>query len=138
MTDHAISPAKLADLDRRMIACGIREQDLCERFIRSGGKGGQNVNKVASCVYLKHLPSGMEVKCQKERSQSLNRFFARRLLVERMEALALGKASAAEREREKIRRQKRKRSRRAKEKMLGQKRLQSLKKELRAPLKDHA
>ena len=65
---------------------GIREEDIAEKFIRSSGKGGQHVNKTSTCVWLKHLPTGIEVKCMEERSQSLNRLLARRELVERVEA----------------------------------------------------
>ena len=101
----AVSPEKTEALRRRMEALGVREEDLEERFVRSSGKGGQHVNKTSSCVQLLHRPSGIEVKCMGERSQSLNRFFARRLLLERIEearGLKTIKADAAER----IRRQK--------------------------------
>ena len=87
-------------------------------FILSSKKGGQKVNKTSSCVYLKHAPTGIEVKCQEERSQALNRFLARRILTDKIESLVLGRESEEEKRYEKIRRQKRKRSRRAKEKML--------------------
>lgn len=100
----------------------LREEDIDEKFIRSGGKGGQKVNKSSTCVYLKHRPTGIEVKCQKERSQALNRFLARRILTNKVEALRLGRLSEERKRIEKIRRQKRKRSRRAKEKMLKEKR----------------
>lgn len=111
---------------------GIRESDIVERFVRSGGHGGQNVNKVATCVYLKHLPTGLEVKCQKERYQAVNRFFARRLLVQKIEDQVLGRQSEKQQEIEKIRRQKRRRSRRAQEKMLEMKHLQAQRKRERA------
>ena len=110
---------------------GLRESDFVESFVRSGGAGGQNVNKVSSCVYLKHVPTGLEVKCQEERSQALNRFLAKRLLVEKIEAQVLGAQSRYQKQIEKIRRQKRKRSRRAKEKMLDAKKRHSEKKSLR-------
>lgn len=100
----------------------LREEDIDEKFIRSSGKGGQKVNKSSTCVYLKHRPTGIEVKCQKERSQALNRFLARRILTNKVEALRLGRLSEERKRIEKIRRQKRKRSRRAKEKMLKEKR----------------
>lgn len=112
----------------------IREPDIIERFVRSRGHGGQNVNKVATCVYLKHVPSGVEVKCQRERYQSLNRFLARRLLVEKIEQQVKGKESAEQQRIEKVRRQKRKRSRRAKEKVLELKHIQSRKKRERATM----
>ena len=88
-----LSPEKEKALQEKMERLGIRESDIVERFVRSGGPGGQNVNKVATCVYLKHLPSGIEVKCQKERHQAMNRFFARRLLVQKIENMMLGKES---------------------------------------------
>ncbi|MFH1259794.1 MAG: peptide chain release factor-like protein [Elusimicrobiota bacterium] len=126
---------KQKDLDERMQKLGIREADLIEKFIRSGGKGGQHLNKTSTCVYLKHLPSGIEVKCQREREQSLNRYLARRLLAEKIETLQLGRQSAEQQKIEKIRRQKRKRSKRAKEKVLQAKKIQSEKKEFRKSVK---
>jgi len=105
-----------------MDALGVRDGDLTEQFVRAQGKGGQNVNKVATCVVLRHAPSGIVVKCQQERSQALNRFLARRALLDRLEARERGVVAAAEAERARIRRQKRRRSRRAKEKMLADKR----------------
>lgn len=118
-------------LSAKMARLGVKEQDIVERFIRSSGPGGQNVNKTSTCVYLKHLPTGIEVKCQKERSQALNRFICRRLLVNKIEAAVLGKLSEERRRIAKIRRQKRKRSKRAKLKVLEAKRRQSEKKRLR-------
>lgn len=109
----------------------MRESDLSESFARSGGSGGQNMNKVSTCVWLKHGPTGLEVKCQATRFQGMNRFLAKRLLLDKIESLQKGEASARERAFEKIRRQKRKRSRRAKEKMLDAKRVHSDKKALR-------
>lgn len=114
-----------------MLELGLRESDFTESFTRSGGAGGQNVNKVSSCVWLKHLPTGLEVKCQKERSQALNRFLAKRLLLEKIETLTRGEASQKRQEIEKIRRQKRKRSRRAKNKMLEHKKQHAEKKSFR-------
>ena len=85
MIPFPVSEEKNRALQERMASLGIREEDIEERFIRSSGSGGQKVNKTSSCVYLKHLPTGIEVKCMKERSQSLNRFLARRELVSRVE-----------------------------------------------------
>jgi len=129
-----VSPEKAQALAARMTSLGIRAEDLDEEFVRSGGKGGQNVNKVATCVALRHRPSGLAVKCQASRSQGMNRFLARRLLCDKLEARIRGVASAAERERERIRRQKRRRSRRAKEKMLAGKHAQAEKKAARRPV----
>jgi len=127
-----VSPEKESALRARMEKLGIRDGDLVEKFTRSQGKGGQNVNKVETCVYLKHLPTGIEVKCQKERLQSINRFLARRILTDKIETLILGKESEAKQRIEKIRRQKRKRSKRAKEKMLANKHQRSRVKEGRS------
>jgi len=110
---------------------GVKESDITERFIRSSGRGGQNVNKVSTCVYLKHEPTGLEVKCGRERVQSLNRFIARKILLTKIENRLLGRLSEERKRIEKIRRQKRKRSKRAKEKMLADKRQVSKKKALR-------
>lgn len=114
-----------------MIALGIFEKDLEEHFIRSSGKGGQNVNKVSTCVWLKHVPSSVEVKCQKTRSQVDNRYLARVILCEKIEAKILGKQSEIERERHRIRKQKKRRTRRGKEKMLQEKKATSQKKQWR-------
>jgi len=105
-----------------MCRLGVREKDLEERFVRSSGRGGQKVNKTSSCVYLKHWPTGIEVKCQQERSQALNRFLARRRMVNKIETRLLGRLSEERKRIEKIKRQKRRRSKRAKEKMLKDKR----------------
>jgi len=112
---------KARELEDRLARLGIRPEDLEESFVHSGGKGGQNVNKVATCVVLVHRPTGIAVKCQRERSQGLNRLIARRMLADKIEEMRLGAASRRQQEAEKIRRQKRRRSRRAKNKMLRDK-----------------
>ena len=117
-----------------MARLDVREVDLDERFVRSGGHGGQNVNKVATCVVLRHPPSGITVKCQEARTQGMNRFLARRLLCERIEERRAGTASRAQQEAERIRRQKRRRSRRAKARMLADKRARGAVKQARRPV----
>ena len=99
-------------LEDRLAKLGVRPEDLDESFVHSGGKGGQNVNKVATCVVLVHRPTGIAVKCQRERTQGANRLVARRMLAEKIEERLLGAASKRQQEAEKVRRQKRRRSRR--------------------------
>ena len=131
---NIINTSKKEALLAKMQKYRVFEKDIREKFIRSKGKGGQNVNKVSTCVYLKHKPTGIEVKCRAERSQGLNRFLARRRLINKIEALILGKQSEERRRIERIRRQKRKRSKRAKEKILKLKRIRSDKKKLRSAM----
>lgn len=126
-----VSIGKEKALESKMASLGIREADLEEKFIRASKKGGQKVNKTSSCVYLKHKPTGIEVKCQVERSQALNRFLARRILARKIESLISGRRSEEQKRIEKIRRQKRKRSRRSKEKILKLKKMRSETKKLR-------
>lgn len=123
-----VSAKKEEALLEKMERLGIREEDIVEKFIRSSGHGGQKVNKTSTCVYLKHLPTEIEVKCQKERYQGLNRYYARKILADKIEAEIRGKESEKQQQIEKIRRQKRKRSKRAKMKMLEAKKKQSQKK----------
>jgi protein subunit release factor B len=127
-----VGPEKEKELGEKLENLGIYEKDLKESFIRSGGRGGQNVNKTATCVYLKHIPTGIEVKCSKARTQGLNRYYARQILYEKIEQLIKGRESEEQQRCAKIKRQKRKRSKRAKEKMLAQKKLQSKKKKERS------
>jgi protein subunit release factor B len=108
----SVSPDKLKALEEKMRAMGIREEDLVERFVRSRGHGGQKVNKTSTCVWLLHVPTGLEVKCMESRSQSLNRFLARRRLVEKIEERLLGPDSPAALERRRKRKQKDRRRRR--------------------------
>jgi len=133
MSRFPVTEEKWKGLAARLSALGIAEQDLTERFIRSTGPGGQNVNKVATCVLLTHLPSGISVRCQAGRSQGLNRFQARVRLADKIEEKERGAVQRIVAVREKIRRQKRKRSKRAKEKMLDEKRHHAKTKEARRP-----
>lgn len=123
-----VTPEKEKALRDRLDSLGIYEKDIRESFIRSQGRGGQKVNKTSSCVYLKHIPTDTEVKCQKTRSQGLNRYYARVLLFEKIERAVRGEESEEEKRIAKIRRQKRRKSKRAKDKMLRDKHIQSIKK----------
>jgi protein subunit release factor B len=135
MALNVVSPGKEKSLLERMQALGVREQDIEEQFVRSSGAGGQKVNKTSSCVVLHHRPTGIRVKCQQERSQALNRFLARRILLDKIEAKLRGADSAEQQQIAKIRRQKKRRSRRAKQKMLADKRHQGEKKSSRGAVR---
>ena len=132
MSSFPLPADKQAQLDSCMALLGVREADLKELFVRSGGHGGQNVNKTSTCVMLLHRPTGLQVKCQTTRQQGLNRFLARRLLLDKIEALQKSRVDAERSRIEKIRRQKRKRSRSAKERMLADKARRGEKKRFRA------
>ena len=126
-----VSQEKANQLARRMAGLGVTEADIDESFVRSGGHGGQNVNKTSTCVMLVHRPTGVQVKCQETRQQGLNRYIARRLLLDKIEEKRNGFIAVKRAEIERIRRQKRKRSKRAKDKMLAGKAHQSEKKDFR-------
>lgn len=117
MGETYISPEKLRSLEERMKALGLEEKDIEEKFIRSQGRGGQKVNKTSTCVYLKHAPTGIEVKCQKARTQAMNRFFARRLLAEKIDEMIHGRSAASAGRMDRIRKQKQKRIRRSRNKV---------------------
>ncbi len=131
MSPFPVSPEKENQLLQRMAALGIAESDLQEWFIRGGGPGGQKTNKTSSTVCLRHKPTGLEVRCAQERSQSLNRFLARRDLCDKLAAKLHGEKSKKAQEREKIRRQKRRRSRRQTAIMVDAKKKHGAKKALR-------
>lgn len=121
MTLALASPSKQQVLAEHMRQLGISDSDLVEKFVLGSGSGGQKVNKTSSCVYLRHVPSGIEVKCQQSRSRELNRFMARRELCDRLAERVKGVITKRQAEAEKIRRQKRRRSRRQKQRMLEDK-----------------
>jgi protein subunit release factor B len=131
MSTFEVSTDKETQLAQRMAALGVREADIEESFVRSGGHGGQNVNKTSTCVMLLHRPTGLQVKCQETRQQGLNRFLARKLLLDKIESIRKQRAATERARVEKIRRQKRPRSRSAKERMLATKSRHSAKKEFR-------
>jgi protein subunit release factor B len=136
MSSFPVNLQKEQQLAQRMAALGVREADIEETFVKSGGKGGQNVNKLATCVMILHRPTGLQVKCQTTRQQGLNRFIARRLLLDKIEKLKTGQVAAEEARVAKIRRQNRQRSRRAKERILAGKSHQSAKKAARRAIGD--
>lgn len=132
MGSFPVSESKAQALFQKMAQFGIQESDLTESFVRSVGPGGQNVNKVSTCVMLLHKPTGTVVKCQETRSQAMNRYFARVWLIQKIENQILGKRSETAKRIFKIKKQKRKRSKRAKEKMLAAKNLHGQKKKMRS------
>jgi peptide chain release factor len=127
----AVSKEKMEEIERLMRELGIDEKEIIEKFIMGSGKGGQKINKTSSCVYLKHLPTGIEVKCQMDRSRETNRYLARKMLCETFKERILKEVSQKQQMAEKIRRQKRTKSRKQKKKMVEEKRKQSAKKVLR-------
>ncbi|OGQ07023.1 MAG: peptide chain release factor 1 [Deltaproteobacteria bacterium RIFCSPLOWO2_12_FULL_40_28] len=132
MNDFPVSLKKREELQTRMNRLGLKEDNLVEKFIRGSGAGGQKINKTSVVVYLSHPASGINVRCQEGRSQALNRYFARRMLVEKLEEKLLGLKREKDRLKSKIRRQKKRRSRRAQEKILSDKKYSGFKKKLRS------
>jgi len=128
---NPITSDKLAALAQRMAELGIAEADLLEKFVRGSGAGGQKINKTSNCVFLKHLPTGVCIKCQMDRSREMNRFLARRELCEQLEAIREGKAVARTQAIEKMRRTNRPRSRNSKNRSVADKRNLSQKKSMR-------
>ncbi|TRZ96426.1 peptide chain release factor-like protein [bacterium] len=126
---------KVKALPKGISGLGIAESEIIEKFVKSRGPGGQNVNKTATCVYLKHIPTGIEVKCQRERSQVLNRYIARQLLFRKVRELSLSILNKEKQLKARLRRQQRPRSKKAKLLMLQEKRVRSQKKLSRRPLR---
>jgi len=117
MSKFGVSVEKEEELLKKMDQLGVKEADIDEKFIRSGGPGGQNVNKVATCVQLKHLPTGITVKIQKDRTQGVNRFLARRSLLSKIEESISGKPAKEQIKIQKIQKQKKRRKRKTKAKL---------------------
>jgi protein subunit release factor B len=117
MSNFGVSVEKEEELLKKMDQLGVKEADIDEKFIRSGGPGGQNVNKVATCVQLKHLPTGITVKIQKDRTQGVNRFLARRSLLSKIEERVSGKPAKEQIKIQKIQKQKKRRKRKTKAKL---------------------
>jgi len=117
MKNFGVSKEKQTALEREMRRLGIREEDIEETFTRSSGPGGQNVNKLATCVHLRHRPSGITVKVMRERSQALNRFLARRSLTEKIATQIHGEDSVGRKKAQKIIKQKKRRKRRTAKKL---------------------
>lgn len=117
MSKFGVSIEKEEALLKKMKDLGVEEADIDEKFIRSRGPGGQNVNKVATCVQLKHKPTGITVKIQDDRSQGVNRFLARRSLVSKIEASISDKPTKEQLKIAKIQKQKKRRKRRTKSKL---------------------
>lgn len=138
MSRFPVSARRERELVERMERLGIFEDDLEERFVRGSGPGGQKINKTASCVQLRHVPTGIEVRCQVERSRALNRYRARIELCDRIEASVQSQLAEAEQEREREKRRKRRPSKRQRERTLEEKKHQSKKKVLRRRPGDEA
>ena len=120
MSRFGVSPEKEEALLAKMEEFGVKESDIDEKFVRSGGPGGQNVNKVSTCVQIRHIPTGITVKTQKDRSQGINRFLARRSLISKIEKQLMGKTSNEQLKLQKIQKQKKRRKRRTKAKLESQ------------------
>jgi len=127
---------EMTALEKKMLELGVREEDIVESFIRSSGPGGQNVNKTATCVYLKHLPTGLEVKCQRQRYQLLNRNLARHILLSKIENRIKHDLLQKQSLKAKIMRSTRKKPKRIKIKILERKRRHSEKKSTRRKIRE--
>ncbi len=134
MGQFPVSPEKEEQLSRRMSALGVSEADLRESFVRSGGHGGQNVNKTSTCVMLTHAPTGLQVKCQSTRQQGVNRFLARNLLLDKIQARRAAATASQRAEFEKQRRRKRRPTYASRQRTLADKSRHSQKKRLRRAL----
>ncbi|MBT6339593.1 MAG: peptide chain release factor-like protein [Desulfobacula sp.] len=111
---------KLLDLEKRMNKLCIKKEDIEEKFIKASGRGGQKVNKTSSAVFLRHQKTNLTVKCGKSRSQTLNRFYALRTLIEKIEEAVMGITEEKLNKVEKIKKQKQRRRRKTQKKLKRQ------------------
>ena len=128
-----VKKEKSDSLKKQMEQLNIKEEDLVEKFILGSGRGGQKIQKTHSCVYLKHIPTGIEIKCQKERSRELNRYIARKELCSKIEQLLFKEKSEKQKKIYKLKKQKKRRLKKTKEKLFKTKKMLSEKKEFRKP-----
>lgn len=131
MVELNVRSEKREQLAKMMQHADVREEDLTESFILGSGPGGQKVNKSSVCVMLIHGPTGKVVKCAQTRSRALNRYYARKILCERILEERNDILSARQQAWERVRRQKRRRSRKQRARILEDKRQHSQTKALR-------
>lgn len=112
-------------IESKLAALGTSSADIEERFIRGSGKGGQKINKTSSCVWLRHRPTGVEARCQRERSQLANRELAWADLCEKLAERRRASAALQQQEREKDQRRNRQKSRGQKRRMIASKKHRS-------------
>lgn len=116
MAKFGVGSLKELKLLQEMAKLGVHENEITETFVTPSGPGGQKRQKTSSCVYLRHEPTGIEVKCQRERSQAINRYVARQELCEKIDALIHGRKSKKSVKIDKQRKQKDRRKRRSRNK----------------------
>ena len=110
-----------ADVRERLAALGVQPEEIEERFVRGAGPGGQKINKTASTIWLRHRPTGLEVRCQRERSQTVNRALAWEALCAKLEERHRTAAAAQQADRAREQRRRRQKSRGQKARMIESK-----------------